>query len=77
MAWRVYAAAAIGSSHVEAGMPCQDAHAHALVGDTLFAVVCDGAGSQPLSHVGAQTLSRRVVELLADEGIEPGAVAGW
>ena len=67
MAWRVYAAAAIGSSHLEIGTPCQDAFAHAVLGDTLVAVVCDGAGSQPLSHVGAQTLSRRVVELLADE----------
>jgi hypothetical protein len=67
MAWRVYAAAAIGSSHLEAGTPCQDAFAHAVLADTLLAAVCDGAGSQPLSHVGAQSLSRRVVELLADE----------
>ena len=45
MAWRVYAAAVIGASHLEAGTPCQDAFAHAVVGDTLLAVVCDGAGS--------------------------------
>jgi hypothetical protein len=73
MAWRVYAAAAIGSSHIEGGIPCQDAFAHAVDGERLLAVVCDGAGSQPLSHIGAQTLSRRVVELLADEQIEPVA----
>lgn len=72
MAWRVYAAAAIGSSHVEAGTPCQDAHAHALVGDTLLGVVCDGAGSQALSHVGAQAMTRRLAQLLAErEGAMP------
>ena len=65
MAWSVHAAAAIGKSHIDAGTECQDAFAHALAGDTLIAAVCDGAGSQPLSHVGSEALSRRVVELLA------------
>lgn len=65
MGWRVFAAAAIGKSHIDAGTECQDAFAQAVVGDTLVAAVCDGAGSQPLSHVGSEALSRRVVELLA------------
>jgi hypothetical protein len=64
MAWRVYAAAAIGSSHIEGGIPCQDAFAHAVVGETLLGVVCDGAGSKPLSHVGAQAVSSGVVARL-------------
>jgi len=64
MAWRVYAAAAIGTSHVEAGTPCQDAFAHAVEGDTLLGVVCDGAGSQALSHIGAQMATREVVAKL-------------
>jgi len=64
MGWRIFAAASIGSSHIEAGTPCQDAFAHALVGDTLLGVVCDGAGSQPLSHVGAQAVSSGVVARL-------------
>jgi serine/threonine protein phosphatase PrpC len=64
MAWRIYAAASIGSSHIEAGTPCQDAFAHALVGDTMLGVVCDGAGSQALSHVGAQAVSSGVVARL-------------
>jgi len=64
MAWRIYAAASIGSSHIEAGTPCQDAFAHALVGDTLLGVVCDGAGSRALSHIGAQAVSSGVVARL-------------
>lgn len=66
MAWQVFAAAAIGKSHIDSGIPCQDAFAHALVGDTLLAVVCDGAGSQHLSHIGAELLSRQVVDGLAE-----------
>lgn len=65
MAWRVFAASAIGKSHIDAGTPCQDAFARQVVGDTLLAVVCDGAGSQALSHVGAEAISRLVVADLA------------
>ena len=64
MGWRVFAASAIGKSHIDAGTPCQDASAHDVEGDTVLAVVCDGAGSQPLSHIGAQAMSRMVVQAL-------------
>jgi hypothetical protein len=77
MPWHVCAAAAIGRSHVEGGLPCQDAFAYACEGDVLVAVVCDGAGSQPRSHEGAQGLSTDVVALLmarVREGVlAPGA----
>jgi hypothetical protein len=65
MGWRVYAAAAIGSSHIENGTPCQDAFAHATAGEVLVAVVCDGAGSAPRSHVGSARFSRAVADALA------------
>ncbi|MFT3806317.1 PP2C family serine/threonine-protein phosphatase [Arenimonas sp.] len=65
MAWRVFAAAAIGKSHIDGGIPCQDAFAQGVVGDTLIAVVCDGAGSQAFSHLGAQVVSAAVVEGLS------------
>ena len=65
MAWRVFAAAAIGASHLQENIPCQDAFAQTTVGDTLVAVVCDGAGSQPLSHLGSARLSADVVAALA------------
>src|SRR5688572_30900211 len=65
MGWRVFAAAATGKSHLDGGIPCQDAFFSALVGDTLVAAVCDGAGSQPLSHLGAAAVSQGVVQALA------------
>ena len=65
MAWRVFAAAAIGKSHIDGGTLCQDAFAHARAGDTLVAVVCDGAGSYPLSHIGSANLTRQVADALA------------
>jgi hypothetical protein len=71
MAWRVHAAAVIGKSHIDEGLPCQDAFAHAQHGDTLFAVVCDGAGSQPNSHHGAEFVSTFLVAAM-----EEAAAAG-
>jgi hypothetical protein len=75
MAWRVYAAASIGKSHIDAGTPCQDAFAHRVQGDVLVACVCDGAGSQSLSQEGAQFASRDIVErLTAALALDPGLV---
>lgn len=65
MAWHVYAATAIGKSHIDGGLPCQDALAHERVGDVLVGVVCDGAGSHALSHLGAQAISSSVSIALA------------
>jgi hypothetical protein len=76
MAWRVYAAAAIGSSHIEGGIPCQDAFAHAVVADTLIGIVCDGAGSQPLSHIGAQAVSSGVVARLQQLEVGDAPLSG-
>jgi hypothetical protein len=65
MAWRVFGASAMGTSHVETRQPCQDAFARRVEGDVLLAAVCDGAGSCPQSHLGAQTVSTVVIETLA------------
>jgi hypothetical protein len=73
MAWRVHAAAVIGSSHIEGGIPCQDAFAHASAGDVLVAVVCDGAGSAARSHVGSARFSRAVADALAAAATANGA----
>lgn len=69
MGWRVFAAAATGKSHLDSGTPCQDAYFSELRGDVLVAAVCDGAGSQPLSHLGAAAFSRQVVQALADRPV--------
>ncbi len=66
MGWHVCSAAAIGSSHLDIGLPCQDACASACDGDLLVAVVCDGAGSRARSDTGAQLMSQEIVtQLLA------------
>jgi hypothetical protein len=58
-AWRYALASVIGSSHVRSGSPCQDASAGEILspaGAPVFVgVVSDGAGSAPLSEVGART----------------------
>src|SRR5688572_17690553 len=60
--WRYALASVIGSSHVRSGSPCQDASAGEIVspaGASVFlGVVSDGAGSAPLSQVGARTACR-------------------
>ena len=77
MAWKVCAAAAIGKSHIDGGIPCQDAFAQRVVGDTLVAIVCDGAGSQPLSHVGAAAVSAGVVDALAQRLLQGEALCAF
>jgi hypothetical protein len=72
VAWKVHAAAVIGSSHIEGGIPCQDAFAHACAGDVLVAVVCDGAGSAARSHVGSARFSRAVADALAARAASAG-----
>lgn len=74
MTWRVFAATAIGKSHIDGGLPCQDALAHRCVGDVLVAVVCDGAGSCALSHVGAAAVTHDVVATLA-ASVEAGTLS--
>ena len=58
-AWRYALASAIGHSHVRSGTPCQDASACEVLSpagaSTFVGIVSDGAGSAPLSRVGART----------------------
>ncbi len=60
--WRVYAASAVGKSHLDKGIPCQDAFAQAVEGNMLVAAVCDGAGSAAHSDVGAAYAARFLVD---------------
>ncbi len=70
MTWTIYAAASTGVSHLDAGLPCQDAYAFHDHGELLLAAVCDGAGSQPRSDAGARLTAEDVVSGLA-------ALANW
>ena len=64
--WRVFGASVRGKSHLDKGVPCQDAHAQAVAGDTLVAIVCDGAGSARHSEQGAQFVATQAVLALAE-----------
>lgn len=66
MSWRIYAASATGTSHLDKGIPCQDAYAFHAAGDVLVAVVCDGAGSAPRSDEGSRLVADRVARALGE-----------
>ena len=70
--WRVFGAAVTGKAHLDKDIPCQDAHAHAVVSGVLVAIVCDGAGSARLSEQGAQFVAAQTVQALAGR-LEQGA----
>jgi hypothetical protein len=77
--WRFAHASVVGSSHVRRGTPCQDASACALVAQAgaapLVAVVSDGAGSAPLSAIGARTACETVLEECARALALPSGLA--
>lgn len=65
-AWKVFAASAQGKSHIDSGLPCQDAHAFEVSDAWIVAVVCDGAGSAAHSQRGADFSSKAIVKRLFD-----------
>lgn len=75
MGWSIFAASAVGASHVAGGLPCQDAFAHARCGDWFAGVVCDGAGSAPRSDEGARRIAEQVVGILAGPEVRAEALA--
>lgn len=64
-AWRWAAARAVGTSHLAAGTPCQDAVAACGIdgpaGPVLAAAVSDGAGSARFGREGARAVVRSVL----------------
>jgi len=62
--WVVAGASEIGKSHKVANppIPCQDSHAiKSLEAGWGIAILCDGAGSAPLSHIGSEfTVSQAI-----------------
>jgi hypothetical protein len=63
--WRFAAARATGTSHLRAGLPCQDRLACAALPDgTLIATLADGAGSAAAGEIGAETAVEAVVRHL-------------
>ncbi|MBB5606555.1 MULTISPECIES: PP2C family serine/threonine-protein phosphatase [unclassified Janthinobacterium] len=64
--WRVFGASVRGKSHLDKGVPCQDAHAQVVVDDILVAIVCDGAGSARHSEQGARFVATQTMLALAE-----------
>lgn len=78
--WRVVGVSVQGTSHVAAGLPCQDAHVcRVLPSGELVLAIADGAGSAPCSADGAQAAAVEAVATLAAGVPERGAWVerGW
>lgn len=69
MEWNLIQACTAGRSHRRLGTPCQDAAAvrQSPDGSVCAIALADGAGSQALSHYGAQTVTRTVTRLLCEQ----------
>ena len=67
MAWRWAAASEIGTSHIRNGVRLQDAYAVSVMdGDSIFAIVSDGAGSAEFSAFGAWLVCRTLTVRFRD-----------
>ncbi|MEZ9368442.1 PP2C family serine/threonine-protein phosphatase [Shewanella sp. 10N.286.51.B2] len=70
--WRGFGDSEIGPLHQRLGVLNQDAYHLELKNEPILIALSDGLGSKPLSHLGAQAVSRAVVRLAqyrADEVI--------
>lgn len=66
--WRAAWACVQGLGHVKHEIPCQDAVARVSDERGLAMCVCDGAGSERLSHFGAQAVAVATVDVLLERG---------
>jgi len=87
--WRIALASAIGTSHIAAGLPCQDSAAQELLetpdGPVLVVVVSDGAGSAAYADAGSAfavgSFIDKVRAYFADGGairsLDRATASGW
>ena len=68
LGWTWASARRRGTSHVRTGLPCQDALRCLSVGDTLVAVICDGAGSAAHGGLGAGLAAKTIASAAAANG---------
>ncbi|MGB7416382.1 MAG: PP2C family serine/threonine-protein phosphatase [Thermosynechococcaceae cyanobacterium] len=64
MVWRATVHSAIGTRHVQRGLPCQDFGAYLIRDVSIIGAVADGAGSAQHSDIGAQLAVKTVLESL-------------
>jgi hypothetical protein len=56
--WRHFCTSVRGASHIENAVPCQDASALSVLGDTVILALSDGAGSASQAERGANLVVR-------------------
>ena len=81
--WRVIAVSQRGLSHETQGLPNQDSYAVRIlyatgrIPETLIIAVADGAGSAPLAHIGAQSVTSATAAFLHNLiSLDPHAAIG-
>jgi len=62
--WQVIGASVQGTSHIRAGIPCQDAHGYRILGSCVIAAVADGLGSAARPDEGANLVVETAVDML-------------
>jgi len=78
--WRVVGASVRGVSHFKSDLPCQDAHVwREIPGGAVVLAVADGAGSAPLSQLGAARAAVSATEWVAElmKGTWPETDEDW
>ena len=64
MVWKGVSRHAIGTSHKDQDMPCQDYGDYCILGDLIIGAVADGAGSAKYSDVGAKLAVKTTLKYL-------------
>lgn len=62
--WAKASQSVVGYRHIENGLPCQDA-CTSQIAIRPVAILCDGAGSAKLSHIGSNALTNGLMRLCA------------
>jgi hypothetical protein len=65
--WQAIGASAKGTSHINTGSPCQDAHGYLVSDNIAIAAVADGLGSAIKSYEGANLAVKISLEVLMKE----------
>jgi hypothetical protein len=67
--WRYVDGYAVGTSHLESNIPCQDRCEVGVLGDGRFvvAVLADGAGSAPCAERGAEVTCAALMDAITNE----------
>ncbi|MCX5980420.1 MAG: PP2C family serine/threonine-protein phosphatase [Nostocales cyanobacterium LacPavin_0920_SED1_MAG_38_18] len=66
MGWKAIARSAVGTSHQEQKIRCQDCGNYRIFNDVIVGAVADGAGSAKYSHFGSELAVETVIKCFAD-----------